>query len=94
MREFAGATSIGEEAEVSNAPKALGQNVQEKAAHELIGIEGHRLGFVASATVFPPKAHGSVGAIEETAVGDRDEMRGTAVIVENLLRAPPNGLLA
>src|SRR5208337_2565481 len=86
-RELAGAASIGEEAEVADAPKALGQDVQEEPAHELVGVERHRLRLVAGAIVFPSEVDATVLAIEETAVGDCDAMRIAAEIVENLLRS-------
>ena len=87
LREFVGAASVGEKAEVTDAPKTLGQNVQEKAAHELVGVERHRLGFAAGAIIFPSKPHCAIVAIEESAIGDGDAMRVAAEIVEHLLRA-------
>ncbi len=60
MGELLGAAGVGEKAEMTNAPKALGQDVHEEAAHELVGVEGHRLGFVVGTIIFPPKAHDAV----------------------------------
>ena len=44
------AVGVGEQAVVADAMKAGGQHVQQEAAHELFGGQGH--GFVASAPVF------------------------------------------
>ena len=87
MREFGGATGVAEEAEMTDAPKSLGQDVQQEAANELVGVERHRLGFAAGAIIFPSKPHGAIVAIEEPAIGDRDAVRVAAEIVEHLLRA-------
>ena len=44
------AVGVGEKAIVADAMKARGQHVQQEAAHELVGLQGH--GFVARAPVF------------------------------------------
>jgi hypothetical protein len=45
------AVGVGEQAIVSDAMKARGQDMQQEAAHELRGRQGH--GFVACPPVFP-----------------------------------------
>ena len=45
--------AVGQEAEMPDVDKAGGQNVEEKAANELDGFQGHRLGLVASGIVLP-----------------------------------------
>src|SRR5208337_3396919 len=70
--ELLDAASVGEKAEVANAAEALGQDMQEKAAHELVGVQRHRLGLVLGAIILPAKADAAVAAIEKTAVGDGD----------------------
>ena len=47
------AGTIGEEAVVADAMEAIRQGVQQKAADELVGIEGHHLGFAVLSVVFP-----------------------------------------
>jgi len=49
--DVAGSDRAGEEAVVADAVKAAGQHVQEKAADELAGLEGHSL---APVTAFDP----------------------------------------
>ena len=41
--------------------------MREKAAHELVGVQRHRLGLVLGAVVLPPKADAAIVAIEKTA---------------------------
>src|SRR5271166_3529358 len=82
--ELLDAARVGEKAEVANAAEALGQDMQEKAAHELVGVQRHRLGLVLAAMILPPKADAAIAAIEKTAVGDGDAMRVAAEIVEDL----------
>src|SRR5271165_2134250 len=64
--------------------KALGQDVHEKAAHELVGVQRQRLGLVLGAIIVPPKADAAILAIEKTAVGDGDAMRVATEIIEDL----------
>ena len=58
--------------------------MREKAAHELVGVQRHRLGLVLGAVVLPPKADAAIVAIEKTAVGDGDAMRVATEIFEDL----------
>src|SRR5271157_3562314 len=82
--ELLDAASVGEEAEVANAAEALGQDVREKAAHELVGVQRHRLGLVLGAIILPPKADAAILAIEKTAVGDGDATPGDTEISKEL----------
>ena len=51
LRDVVGAGAIGEQTVVTNAMEAGGQHMDEKAADELVGGEGHHL--VALATFEP-----------------------------------------
>ena len=53
--------------------------VHEEAAHELVGVEDHRLGFVVGAIIFPAKTHGAVVARQQPAILVPDNTK-TAVI--------------
>jgi hypothetical protein len=44
LGELLAACGIGDEATVADAVKAAGQNVEQEAAHELVGIKRHGLG--------------------------------------------------
>ena len=43
LREMLAAPGVGEQPVVADAVKAAGQHVQQEAAYELVGPEGHRL---------------------------------------------------
>src|SRR5438067_13248085 len=68
------AGAIGEEAVVADAVEAIRQDVQQKAADELDGIECHHLGLAARSVVFPGEVDLVVGEREQAAVGDGDAM--------------------
>ena len=44
--ELGGAAGVGQEAEVTDAAEAVGQDMQQEAADELAGVERHHLGLV------------------------------------------------
>ena len=67
---------------MANAAEALGQDMQEKAAHELVGVQRHRLGLVFGAIILPPKADAAILAIEKTAVGDVSAPRNRVVLLQ------------
>ena len=71
--DVAGSNRSGEEAVVADAVEAAGQDVQEKAADELGGVERHGLEPV---TAFDPVVlpfEGDAGVVEgdEPGIGDR-----------------------
>jgi hypothetical protein len=71
-REFGGAMAVGEKAVMTDAVKAVGQDMQEETANEFVGREGHHLALAGMAIVFPAEADAAVVGREEPAVGDRD----------------------
>ena len=83
------AVGVGEKAVVADPMKARGQHVQQEAAHELIGLQGH--GFVARASVFavvlPAEGDATIIEGEKPRVGDRHPMGVARQIGENLLRS-------
>jgi hypothetical protein len=70
------AVGVGEQAVVADPMKALGQQMQQEAAHELIGLQGH--GFVACVSVFaivlPAEGDASIIQCHEARVGDGHPM--------------------
>src|SRR5882724_3900114 len=90
--ELGAAMGVGQEPEVTNAAKAIGQHMQQEAADELTRVERHHLGFVAGAVVFPAETNPPVVTIDKPAVGDGNAMGVAAEIVEDLLR-PAEGTL-
>src|SRR5262249_8999529 len=91
--EFGLPISVGKKAVVPYALEAVGQNVKEKAAHELGRREGHELEARAVDVILPGKGAPSVGDFDEPMVGDSDAVRIAAQVAQNLL-GPGKGLLA
>src|SRR4051794_6309035 len=58
-RQIVSARGIGEQPIVTDAMKAAGQNMQQEAAHELLGTKRHRLvaRFTLGSVVLPTEAH-------------------------------------
>ena len=82
--------AIGQETEVANALKAFRQSVEQKAAQELVGGDGHGLRLLlvlGLAVIFPLKRNLAVFEFEQTLIGDGDAMGVTAEIFEHLFRA-------
>jgi len=67
------ASGIGEQPVVANAVKAAGQNVQQKATHELVGSERHRLvtRLPRGAVVLPPEGDAAFVECQQPPVRDR-----------------------
>jgi hypothetical protein len=80
---------VGEQSIVTDAMKARGQNVQQEAAHELLGRQAHR--FEASVSVFaivlPAERDAAIIQRQKPRVGDRDSMGVAGKIGENLFRS-------
>ena len=72
---------------MAQALQAVGQDMQEKAADELVRWQGHGRNAIALASVAEGKASLPVVAINDTVVGDGYAVRGAPEIVEHLLRA-------
>jgi hypothetical protein len=74
--DIALAVGVGEDPVVADAVKAGRENMQQEAAHELFGAQGHR--FVARApllaVVLPPEADAPIIQRHETGVGDSHSM--------------------
>src|SRR5215472_11372166 len=76
LGEMLAACGIGDEAIVADAMKAAGQNVQQEAAHELVGVEGHGLvaGPAFGAVILPAEGDATLVEREQAAVGDGHAM--------------------
>ena len=67
---------VGEQSVMTDAVEATGQDMQEKTADELVGVQSHGLvaiGFF-GAIVFPLEADTMLITGDQTAVGDGDTM--------------------
>jgi hypothetical protein len=77
--ERSSAVAVGEEAEVADADQAFGQDMDEKAAQELLGGNGHDLAAVG--IVSPAEGDAKVLESHEAMVGDGDAMGISGQIV-------------
>ena len=69
---------------MADADQALGQNVDQESAQELIGGNGHDLLLAAVRIVFPAKRDSIILEGHESMVGDGDAMRIAGQIVQNM----------
>ena len=76
LREVVVALSIGDQAIVANAMKAAGQDMQQEAAHELLGTEGHGLvaGVCLGPIILPAKGDAALVQGNESLIRDRHPM--------------------
>lgn len=77
--------TVGHEAEVPDTVEAGRQDVEQEAAHELAGVEGHDLVASLAAVVLPAEADLAVGHADEPAVGDGDAVGVAPEIRQHLL---------
>jgi hypothetical protein len=69
-----GAPSIGEEAEVTDADEAFGQHVQEEAAQELGGIQGHLTLLATAGVILPAEGHAFLFEGQQAMIGNGHAM--------------------
>ncbi len=84
--------TIRHEAEGADAVEAIRQDVEQKAADELVHLQSHHFGRATIAIVLPGEADMSVIEADETGVGDGDTVGVAAEISEDLCRTT-KGLL-
>ena len=70
--------------------KALGQNVQQKAANKLDSFQGYRFGFLRF-SILNRKAHPSILKGQDSIVGDGHPVGVAGKVFQHILR-PINGL--
>ena len=85
----ASADAIREEACMSDAMEARGQDVDQEPADELVSWQAHDPHVITAfdAVVFPPEGHGVGLGADEAMVGDRHTMRVTAEVSQHGLGA-------
>ena len=91
-RDIGGAVAIGKQTVVADAVEAVGQDVDEEAADELIGGKGHGFGARAAigAIILVPEGDTVVVERDQPAVGDGDAV-GVAEEIASTASGPPNG---
>jgi len=78
---------MGQKAEVPDAHETWGEEVEQKAAQELLDRQGHEALLVPVGGVSPAEGNLATFQRDETMVGDGDTMRVAAQVTENVLRA-------
>src|SRR5262249_5716493 len=71
LREGRAPSAVGEQAEMADANEAVGNNVEQEAAEELVGLQLHELHAMAISVVTPPEADPPTGERDEAVVGQR-----------------------
>ena len=83
---------VGEKAVMADPVEAVRQGVQQEAADEFLGVEGHDLLLAAMTIVAPAEGHFGIGDADQAGIGDSDPMGVAAEIGQHLLR-PAEGSL-
>ena len=105
QRQLGAAMPVGEEAPgsrrradlagagcVADALEPVGQNMQQEAAHELVGVEDHALGSRRVAIIAPCKGDTGVVDRDEPVVGDGDAVGVAGKVGQHLLGAGKRAL--
>ena len=82
--EGARALAVGEKAVGANADEVGGQDVEEEAAHEFVGVEGEGAKLVGMGIVLPGEGDGLPVHGEEAVVGDGDAVGVAGQVLEGL----------
>ena len=88
LGELGLAYPVGQEAEMSDPLEAVRQDMQQEAAQEFHGVEGHRAEPVSALIVFPPEGHLAILQGYEPLVGDGDAVGITGEVLQDVLGRP------
>ena len=90
MSELGDASAVRKVAVMADTMETVGQDMEQEAADELAGIEGHHLPLVMVAIIFPEEADPAVGESNQAAVGDGDAVgvAGFAVVTRHSRARP------
>ena len=83
--EHSATPAVCEKAEVADSVQALGQNVDQESAQELICGDRHDLLLAAVRIIFPAKRDSIILEGNQSMVGDGDAVRIASKIVQNML---------
>ena len=90
--DLGAAAAVGEQAIVADPMEPVRQGVEEEAADELGGVQGHELGLAVMAIVLPFERHLAVLHADEAAVGDGDAVGVAPEVGEDLFGSPERRL--
>lgn len=85
--EFGAAMTVGQKAAEANPLEAIGKRMQQEAADEFLGRDGHGAGPLGMTVVFPLKGDLAIGKREQPFVGKGDPMGVAAKVLQDLLRS-------
>src|SRR5271165_5099026 len=91
-RELLCTMAVAEEAVIANAVKPVWQHMDQEAADELPGLEGHGLLAVVIPVILPAEADLAVVHGDQAVVGDGDAVGIPPDIVEDLCRSGERSL--
>src|SRR3984957_10793882 len=84
--------AVAEQAVITDPLEAAGQDMDEEAADELVGIQCHRLLLAAATIILPLEANLAILDIKDTIVGNGDAVCIAADILQDLLRSGERAL--
>src|SRR5215470_12901912 len=92
--DIAGPIGIGEEAVVTDAVKSVGQDVDQEAADELVGVERHQLvvGVAFGPVILPFEGHALAVEGDEPAIGNSTPVRVAGKVGEDSIRSAKRSL--
>ena len=85
--QFLLALRIDQPAEMADADKSPGQNVQEKAPNELLGVQGHAFLLVCGSVIFPAEGHFAILKADQPVIRDGNAVGIAAQVAQHLVRA-------
>src|ERR1700722_9288518 len=84
--------AVAEQAVITDPLEAAGQDMDEEAADELVGIQCHRLLLAAATIILPLEANLAIVDIEDAIVGNGDAVCVSADVFQDLLRSGEGAL--
>ena len=75
--------AVGEKAEVTDAHEAIGQNVEEEAADEFLGMKGHGLFSIAISSISITQGDLAVLDVEDAVIGKSHAVGVAAEVIKH-----------
>ncbi len=75
--------AVGQEAEVTDAHEAIGEDVEQKAANKLLGIQGHRFFSIPVWSISVAQGHFAVVNFKDAVIGQRHAMSVAAEVIKH-----------
>jgi hypothetical protein len=85
LRESVFLDAVGQKAEVTDAREAIGEDMEQKAANKLLGIQRHRFFSISVWSIPVAQGHFAVVNFKDTVVGQSHTMGVAAEVIEHSL---------